>query len=189
MSSENIKNIEFDASWTLFLDRDGVINHRIVGDYVKKVDEFRFFEDVPQALVRFGQIFGRVVVVTNQQGIAKGLMTETDLARVHRHLVESVAILGGRLDGIYFAPDRSPSPLRKPDIGMGLAAKSDFSDINFERSVMVGDSISDMEFGKRLGMKTIWLTTKGEMLPPDLVPDAIFDVLTDFLAFISPDGR
>ena len=64
---------EVDQSWTLFLDRDGVINERLMGDYVKTLDEFRFLEGAEEAIRLLSQKCGIVVVVTNQQGIGKGL--------------------------------------------------------------------------------------------------------------------
>jgi histidinol-phosphate phosphatase family protein len=146
-----------DSSWTLFLDRDGVINQRIMDDYVKTIEEFIFLNEVPEAIVHFSKIFGRIVVVTNQQGIGKGLMTESNLSAVHTYMIQEIEKLGGRIDAVYFAPQlaKENSAMRKPEGGMALKAKSEFPEIDFSKSVMVGDSDSDIEFGKRLGMKTV----------------------------------
>jgi histidinol-phosphate phosphatase family protein len=146
-----------DSSWTLFLDRDGVINQRIIDDYVKTTEEFVFLEEVPNSIVHFSKIFGRIVVVTNQQGIGKGLMTESNLSAVHTYMIQEIEKLGGRIDAVYFAPQlaKENSAMRKPGSGMALKAKSEFPEIDFSKSVMVGDSDSDIEFGKRLGMKTV----------------------------------
>ena len=146
-----------DQSWTLFLDRDGVINERLVGDYVKKTEEFKFIEGVPFAISRLNTVFFRIFVVTNQQGIGKGLMTEGNLLAVHSYMLEGIRSEGGNIDSCYFAPQLSNegSEMRKPGSGMALKAKQDFPDIDFSRSVMVGDSDSDIEFGKNLGMKTV----------------------------------
>lgn len=145
---------------TLFLDRDGVINRRLIDDYVKSVDEFRFEDGALEALAGLSTRFDRIVVVTNQQGIGKKLMHEDALQNIHNHMINEVDKAGGRIDAVYFCPDlkQSKSIYRKPDIGMGLLAKKQFPEIRFKQSVMVGDSISDMKFGKKLGMKTVFIS-------------------------------
>ncbi|MEN9611529.1 MAG: hypothetical protein RLZZ628_2343 [Bacteroidota bacterium] len=169
-----------DASWTLFLDRDGVINERIDNDYVRNWDDFSFFPRTPQAIASLSEIFGKVIVVTNQQGIGKGLMTEKELNEVHRLLRKTIDLMDGRIDKIYHCPDlaASNSPNRKPNTGMGLQAKQDFPMIDFKKSIMVGDSASDIEFGKRLGMTTILIKGKPSIHEADCQPDFIFESLT-----------
>ncbi|MCL2682054.1 MAG: HAD family hydrolase [Bacteroidales bacterium] len=145
---------------TLFLDRDGVINRRLIDDYVKTPDEFVFEDGALEAIAKLSKCFERIVVVTNQQGIGKKLMTEQTLHEIHEYMKNQVEKAGGRIDAIYFCPDlkHSKSIFRKPNVGMGLLAKRQFSNIRFKQSVMVGDSISDMKFGKKLGMKTIFIS-------------------------------
>jgi histidinol-phosphate phosphatase family protein len=169
-----------DASWTLFLDRDGVINERIDNDYVRNWDDFSFFPRTPQAIASLSEIFGKVIVVTNQQGIGKGLMTEKELNEVHRLLRKTIDLMDGRIDKIYHCPDLavSNSPNRKPNTGMGLQAKQDFPMIDFKKSIMVGDSASDIEFGQRLGMTTILIKGKPSTHEADCKPDFIFESLT-----------
>ena len=81
-------------------------------------------------------------------------MTEDDLHKIHQHLVQEVQNHGGRIDAIYHAPQLAEenSIMRKPNIGMALKAKEEFSSIDFKKSIMVGDSISDMEFAKNTNM-------------------------------------
>jgi len=150
-----------DRTWTLFLDRDGVINERLIGDYVKSTGEFKLIDGVAEAIRLASAVFGRIVVVTNQQGIGKGLMTERNLSDIHAYCLRMITEQGGRIDGFYFAPSLAAegSLLRKPATGMGLQAKAEFPEIDFSRSVMIGDSVSDMEFGKNLGMKTVFIPT------------------------------
>lgn len=145
------------AGYTLFLDRDGVLNQRIVDDYVLKPEQFVVIDGVFEALKVFFSIFEHIVVVTNQQGIGKGLMTEDDLDAIHTMFLNKVSECGGRIDKIYFCPDLASacSFNRKPNIGMALQAKKDFANIRFNRSLMVGDSLSDMKFGKHAGMTTV----------------------------------
>lgn len=152
-----LRNFRIDQSWTLFLDRDGVINRRIIGGYVSGWEEFHFLPGVQEALSVFAQRFGRVVVVSNQQGVGKGLMTPKQVEEIHRRMQEEVSLAGGRIDSVYYAPqlESSGSNYRKPGIGMALRARKEFREIHYRQSLMAGDSLSDMRFGKRLGMVTI----------------------------------
>lgn len=151
-----------DKNWTLFLDRDGVINVRIFDDYIKQIEEFQFLEGVPESIAAFSKIFNHVFVVTNQQGIGKGLMTESNLFEIHDYMCSEIKTHGGIIAACYHAPELSSenSVLRKPSSGMALKAKKDFPSIDFEKSVMIGDSDSDIEFGKRLGMKTVKISNE-----------------------------
>jgi len=146
---------------TLFLDRDGVINTRLVDDYVKTWKEFEFIEGVLEAISIFSKEFDRIFIVTNQQGIGKGIMSEEDLDKIHSRMIEEIEAKGGRIDKIYFCKHLAKENHidRKPRVGMGLRARKDFREIRFKRSIMVGDSISDMKFGKRLKMKTVYISS------------------------------
>ena len=166
----------------LFLDRDGVINVEKDGSYIFTKEEFHFYDGALSAIVELKKCFDYIIVVTNQRGIGRGLMTEAGLNKIHDFLIEEVAEAGGKIDGVYFAPGmHSDNPLRKPNIGMGLAALDDFADIIFTESVMVGNNLSDMEFGKSLKMKTIFLhTTKEEIMLPHPLVDEQYDSLAAF---------
>ena len=150
---------KIDNSWTLFLDRDGVINRKLEGDYVKTIEEFEFLPNSLKAIVAFSNYFHKIIVVTNQQGISKKLMTEDDLSKVHNHLLKEVEKLNGRIDAIYHAPqlESENSIMRKPNTGMAFLAQKEFPSIEFSKSIMVGDSISDMEFAKNAGMNSLFI--------------------------------
>ncbi len=152
--------ISVDPSWTLFLDRDGVINKNIDGSYVLDWDQFEFLPGVLETLPKLAKLFPRIIVVTNQQCIAKGLMTVEGLNEIHQNMMNMIELNGGRIDAVYYAPDLdgSDNVLRKPRNGMALLAKEDFPEIDFPKSVMVGDKLSDMAFGKSSGMITIYLS-------------------------------
>lgn len=154
-----IKEIGITKSWTLFLDRDGVINKKLKNDYVKNIDEFEFIMGVPEAIAKLNTIFKRIVVVTNQQGIAKGIMTETDLYLIHTYIEKLLKPYRAHISEFYHAPtlESEHNLLRKPNTGMAYVAKEEFPDIEFEQCVIVGDSASDIRFGNRLGMITVLL--------------------------------
>lgn len=145
--------------WTLFLDRDGVINRRLIDEYVRNWSEFEFEPGVLEALAALAPRFRTIVIVTNQRGIARGLMTEADLARVHERMSSEIEQAGGRIDGIYHCPhDRHTGcACRKPGIGLAEQARRAHPHIDFTRSLMVGDSASDMEFADRAGMKKLFI--------------------------------
>src|SRR4051812_40318782 len=145
-----------DNKWTLFLDRDGVINVEKYLEYINTWDEFIFHEGVKDAMRIFSARFKYIFVISNQRGVAKGLTKPEDLAIIHRNMVEEITAAGGRIDRIYFCtdPDNS-SPNRKPNPGMGLQAKKDFPLIEFSQSIMVGNKLTDMEFGRNIGSKTV----------------------------------
>jgi D-glycero-D-manno-heptose 1,7-bisphosphate phosphatase len=149
---------------TLFLDRDGVINVRLPDDYVKTVAEFEFCPQVPQTIARLSAHFDFVFIVTNQSGIGKGLMDHDDLALVHQHLLREVSAAGGRIDAVYYSPDRKDQQpnSRKPNPDMAFWAQRDFPAVDFTQAWMVGDSLFDIEFGERLGMKTALIEGKFE---------------------------
>jgi len=155
----SLKDLNIDKSWALFLDRDGVINHQILNNYVKTLEEFKIIDGVPEAVGFFTKIFGRIIIVTNQQGINRGLLTEEQLHDLHGYLLNLFAMHGGKIDKIYFAPQLATESgyYRKPGTGMGLHAQKDFPDIDFKKSIIIGDSETDIQFGTKLGMKTIML--------------------------------
>lgn len=141
---------------TLFLDRDGVINKRNFGGYIMDKSEFSFLPHCIEALQLFSKKVSRIIVITNQQGIAKGLMTEAQLYDVHTFMLSELEKMQVKIDAIYFASNlKGTEPdYRKPNPFMGRKAKEDFPSILFEESLMVGDTDTDIQFGKNLGTKT-----------------------------------
>lgn len=165
---------DVDKTWTLFLDRDGVINVESVGSYITSWEEFNFHEGAREAIKTLSGVFGTVVVVSNQRGVGRGIMTMDALREINVNMRAAVTDGGGRIDKVYNCTAvNDDDHNRKPNTGMGLQAQEDFPHIDFKRSVMVGNSMSDMEFGKKLGMHTVFLTTKHEPvdLPNDLVDE------------------
>ncbi|MDY0014779.1 MAG: HAD-IIIA family hydrolase [Bacteroidales bacterium] len=156
MISSSVFLQAIDASWSLFLDRDGVINKRIYDGYATKVEEFILLDKVKESFQIFRKIFGKIIVVTNQQGIGKGIMTEDDLVVVHDYMMKE---LDYAIDKVYYSPHlaKENHRMRKPNIGMALQAKQDFPGIDFTKAIMVGDSYTDILFGQNAGMKTVWV--------------------------------
>ncbi|MBI1837050.1 MAG: HAD-IIIA family hydrolase [Flavobacteriia bacterium] len=174
-----MKNWNIDSSWTLFLDRDGVINHRIMDGYVKNIDEFNFLDGVLEAFEKFSNLFTHVFIITNQQGIAKSLMTESNLLDIHRYMTKEIQKANGKITKCYYAPElkSDKNSTRKPKPDLALKAKKEHDSIDFTKSIMIGDSDSDILFGKNLGMKTVRIKT---IEPIGVVADYTCNSLKEF---------
>ena len=175
---------QIDKSWTLFLDRDGVLNHDKVGSYIFNTSEFKFYAGVLDALKICNQVFGAIIVVTNQRGVGKGFMSALDLMEIHNKMLQDVEAAGGRIDAIYYATSLdNDHPERKPHPGMALKAKADFPEIDFSKSIIIGNNLSDMEFGRNTGMHTVFMLTTQPGLPlPHPSVDMAFNSLLKFAA-------
>lgn len=155
----------------LFLDRDGVLNRRVVGDYVRNTKMWQWLPGALEAMHDLALRYQLVFVVSNQQGVGKGLFSVADLDEVHRKMTDDINAAGGRVDRIYVCTDLASanSPNRKPAIGMALQAKADYGQVHFTQSLMVGDSLTDLEFGYRCKMRCAFLTND------EPVPDKVRD--------------
>ncbi|MEO6611856.1 MAG: HAD-IIIA family hydrolase [Chitinophagaceae bacterium] len=173
---------EIDKSWTIFIDRDGVINHEKKEDYILNWNEFRFYDGVKEALEQISNKFGKVILVSNQRGIGKGLMTEADLQAIHEKMLAEIAAKGGRVDHIYYCTSTdNKHPDRKPNPGMAFRAKNDFPEISLDKSLMIGNKPSDMLFGRNAGIYTVFVATTNPDMPfphPDI--DLRFESLAHF---------
>ena len=171
-------NSKIDKTWTLFLDRDGVINTRLVDDYVKNINEFEFMPGVLDAFRIFAEKFGKIIIVTNQQGVGKGLMTMQDVDIVHKFMLKEIENQKGRVDAIYVCPQLKSDPdnFRKPSPKMAYMAQHDFPEIDLEKSNMIGDMNSDLEFGKNCGMYTVFIGNE----PIKIKPDDKYETLLEF---------
>ena len=173
---------QINPTWTLFLDRDGVINYEKHEDYIYNYGEFRFYEGVPEALNWLAEKFGVIIIVSNQRGVGRGLMTDADVLDIHTRMLEDIRKAGGRVDRIYYCTSTDNlDPNRKPNPGMFFQAQQDFPTIDPRRSIMVGNNISDMEFGRNTGMYTAFVKTTqpGQTFPHPAI-DRIFQDLPDF---------
>lgn len=178
-----------DKTWTLFLDRDGVINHEKHNDYIHTWEEFVFYEGVLDAFKIFSQKFNRIIVVTNQKGVGKGLTKLEDLQQIHSNMLHAIKDAGGRIDALYYCTHlEDNSPFRKPNPGMGLQAATQFKDIDLNKAIMVGNTMSDIAFGRNLGVYTVFLTTtRPEVNTKDEAIDAVYSSLWSFAQALAAD--
>jgi D-glycero-alpha-D-manno-heptose 1-phosphate guanylyltransferase len=171
-----------NADWTLFLDRDGVINYEKENSYILNWNEFEFYPGVTEAIGLLAKKFNIIVVISNQRGVGRGLMTEKDLLDIQQRMKSKIEEEGGRIDKIYYCTATEATHFcRKPNPGMALQAAKDFPFIDFSKSVMIGNKLSDMQFGRNVGTYTVYLKTThpNQPLPhPDI--DLAFKTLLDF---------
>ena len=142
---------------TLFLDRDGVINKKLEGRYVRNFSELEFIEGALDSISQLSKMFNRIIIITNQQGIAKGIMSDVDLNTLHFQMQQSITESGGKINKIYYCPhlEESDCICRKPKPGMLHQAVIDFPEIIIDNSYLVGDSDSDIDAGKSMNLNTV----------------------------------
>lgn len=178
---------QIDKSWTIFIDRDGVINHEKTEGYIENKNEFIFYDGIKKAFQKLNNIFGKIIIITNQRGVGKGIMTEEGLNSVHQFMEQEITNSGGRIDKIYYCTSVDSShPNRKPNPGMAFRAVKDFPEIDLSKTIMVGNKISDMQFGRNAGIKTIFVATTHPETPnphPDI--DFRFPSLPEFVKALS----
>jgi D-glycero-D-manno-heptose 1,7-bisphosphate phosphatase len=171
---------QINKDWTLFLDRDGVLNYEKPFDYIYTYEEFTFYDGVPEAVKVLTEKFARIILTSNQRGVGKGLMSEQDLLDIHKKMLQDLEAAGGKIDKIYYSIGATDDdPMRKPHPGMALQAKKDFPQIEFSKSVIVGNNLSDMDFGRSVGMFTIFLKTTH---PLQALPHPSIDLAFNSLA-------
>jgi histidinol-phosphate phosphatase family protein len=165
---------QIDTTWSLFLDRDGVINDEVEDDYVRNWESFRFLEGSLASFPIFAKLFAHIFIVTNQKGVGKGLMSENDLIKINEGIEASVNKEGGFINKIYYCTaTENTAPCRKPNNGMALQAQKDFPNTIFSRSIMIGNTMGDMQFGKSLGMLTIFIASSK---PTPTFPNPLIDL-------------
>jgi D-glycero-D-manno-heptose 1,7-bisphosphate phosphatase len=143
----------------VFLDRDGVLNRKMPeGEYVRRWSQFEWLPGAEEAVARMNRAGVTTIVVSNQRGIALGLYTLADVEVIHSNMQGDLARKGARLGAIYYCPhDKGECNCRKPDIGLFEQAFEKFPDANPQNSVLIGDSLSDIQAGRRMGMRTVFI--------------------------------
>ena len=174
----------------VILDRDGTINHDS-DQYIKSPEEFHLIEGSLEAIARLTQAGYRVVVATNQSGIARGLLDTATLIAMHTQLQRQAAQAGGRIDAFFFCPHAADSACecRKPKPGMLLEIGRRFN-VSLQDVYMVGDARRDVEAAVAAGAKPVLVRTgKGAQtqaegkLPPGT---AVFENLAAFAEQLAP---
>lgn len=163
----------------VFLDRDGTIAEDV--HYCRRVEDFHILPTVPEAIKRLNDNGFKVVVITNQSGIARGYFTEEMLARIHQKMKQELAKGDAWVDGIYYCPHHPDDGChcRKPKTALFLRAAKEL-DIDISRSFVVGDMPMDIDAGKALGCKTVLVTTGPQggssiVDPPDYASDSLLE--------------
>ncbi len=143
----------------VFLDRDGVLNRKMPeGSWVTSPACFEMLDGAAAAIAALNRLGIRIIVVTNQRGIAAGLYSEAGLSAVHEHMRALLVAEHAHLDAIYYCPhDRDACDCRKPKPGMLLQAFADFPGAGPGNSLMIGDSLSDIKAGRATGMATVFI--------------------------------
>lgn len=170
-----------DASWSLFIDRDGVINERPINDYVLEWEKFHFRPDVLSSFAALSAKFSHVFVVTNQQCVALNKISESDLVNIHSKMLQEITENGGYITKVFAAIELKNefSKMRKPKTTMAQMAKKEFPLVDFKKSIMVGDTDSDIIFGKKLGMKTVLIiTSEKTSINPDISLNSLSELST-----------
>ena len=173
----------------VFLDRDGVINRDRGNHYVDRWEKFRFIPGSLKALRLLKEQGYRVIVVSNQGGVAKGVYSLRDLSLLTRRMKEAVRKKGGRLDAVYYCPHQKENrcACRKPKTALFRRARERFG-IPFKNTFVVGDSLRDILAGKRLRCKTILVLSGREKLSQrsewEIQPDVVKENLLDAVRWI-----
>ena len=160
----------------IFLDRDGVINYKAPEhDYIRNWSQFRFFPTIFDALRDLQDMGYRFIVATNQRGIARGMVSIEDLEEIHRNMLERFQQEDIEIDAVYYCPHdhKEKCPCRKPNPGMFYKAQTELPYlIDFSASIVVGDSLTDIKAGKKLGARTAFIRNGNGELP--ITPKADF---------------
>lgn len=171
----------------VFLDRDGVINVDLIGDYIKHWEEFRFEEGAVDALKRLTEAGYKIVVISNQAGIGDGIFAEDALWDIHRKMLGELEKNGAKVHAAYYClhGKEAGCSCRKPETGLFEQAARTLK-FDKAKTYFVGDKATDIEAGRRFGLKTIFVRTghgkKDEMkLTGEVVPDYRFNRLSDAL--------
>lgn len=153
----SFENITRDKRWSLFLDRDGVINKKVDNGYVLSIQDMEFIPGSLKAIGLLSNIFENIFIVTNQQCVGKGLLSSNELDSIHRFMLDRIRENGGHIKDIFVSPhlEKEKNRFRKPGTGMAEDAVRKYPVTDLKRSVMAGDTVTDMLFGRNAGMVNV----------------------------------
>ncbi|MGQ0695333.1 MAG: lipopolysaccharide heptosyltransferase II [Nitrospiraceae bacterium] len=182
------------SGFTVFLDRDGTLN--LDHGYIRSPDQFELLPGVSQALARLKQAGARLIVVTNQSGIARGLLSLGDLDRVHGKMRQLLHAGSASLDAIYVCPHHPDEgcSCRKPETGLIEQAVRE-QQVDLSRSYVIGDHARDMQLAKRIGSKSLLVTTgveeartRSELSAGGVEPNTVTESLSHAVDWILADA-
>jgi len=161
--SKTLSGIEY-----VFLDRDGVINSKAAeGEYVYRWDHFQILPRVEAAIAALNQSGRTVIVASNQRGVALGYYTKADVDAIHEALQKHLAQQGAHIDAFYFCPhDQNECNCRKPETGLFEQAFHDFPGASARNSIVIGDSLSDIQAARNLGAPSIFIQGEPDTQKP-----------------------
>lgn len=144
----------------VFLDRDGVINRKPPeGEYISQWSDFHLLPGSEAAVAALNSSGRTVIIISNQRGVALGLYSENDVRTLHCELQEHLAAYSAHVDAFYFCPhDKNQCDCRKPGTGLFQQAFRDFPGASSTNSIMIGDSLSDIQAARNLSMPSIFVT-------------------------------
>jgi len=167
----------------IFLDRDGTVN--IEKNYLHRIADWEWVAGAPQAIKRLRDAGYRIIIITNQAGIARGMYSAADVETLHAHVNAELATIGTAIDGFYFCPHHPDfgqprdCDCRKPKPGMLRAAAARHT-IDLSRSWMIGDKDIDIEAGRAAGTQTLLVRTGyGRQHEAAFAPEMVIDTLAD----------
>jgi D-glycero-D-manno-heptose 1,7-bisphosphate phosphatase len=163
----------------IFLDRDGVIIRKAPeGDYVRSWNEVEFLPGSLEAIAAFSRRGYKVIIITNQRGIATGKIEATHLQNIHDKIKEVVHCNGGQITGIYHCPHDKPEQCqcRKPKPGMLLRAANEHK-LRLSECWMIGDACSDIEAGRSVGCRTVFISRATESCSHPGMPEVRVETL------------
>jgi histidinol-phosphate phosphatase family protein len=183
MTVEQIVAEREGREWCLFIDRDGVINRQIVGDYVRSWPDFEWLPGARLALTKLGEWAPHLVVVTNQQGIGKGLTSAEDVAAIHHHIASALESHGAAVDAFQVCPhlEAAECECRKPSPGLVLDWLARHPESEPALSIVVGDSLTDLELARSVAAATGGcVSIHIDSAVSSGIADASFESLWDF---------
>lgn len=174
----------------VFLDRDGVINEE--NSYITNLSKLKIFPYANDCIKEMHKLGYLVIIVTNQSGVARGMMSETDVMEINEYIKKEIGV-----DAIYYCPHHvygiiksysQSCKCRKPNVGLIEQACKDF-DIDLHKSFMVGDRASDIQTGKNAKVRTVLLESGygSTKLEQEVYPDYILEDLRDVIAILKKE--
>lgn len=166
----------------LLLDRDGVINHKIDHDYVRNTNEFIFIDGAIDAISELNGLYDYIFIVTNQRGVARGLFSEEALSSIHSYMIDVIMESGGKIENIYSCIHdyEDNCDCRKPNTGLFQQIINDYPNVSPNQCIMVGDSYTDLEFGRSIGATTVLISNNINFDSVNLW-DEVYPSLSDFM--------